>query len=392
MSAERTFSAGFLFCGLGAGARGSSTRAPVSKARARFREPGRDRQAIRWPAGLSEAQRRRRLCADLAKLTPPLLRDAWGDGHRRRVPLASLQRLLRSAVQEERRERRSTSAENRLVCRGCPDLRDMARPPTLIVLENVRASAPVVAPAPGEGAPVGLPGTDTSSTRRPTLWARSEAWRIADLVGRTARGRASSARAARCRAEVRCCARPPISPQSWVASWKRIRTRQATGAPSQERRTTGADARTFSSTMRVRRPRHVSQIRNIPLQDQPVQRLVTSLLRRSSWTADRRSLCREARGTRASGASSPRHRAGARRQLGEIGTERGAAAELLESSQASDRCRSRQVPESRLVLSETGARVDEPATPAPRPQNRIQPRMYVSALIVFPALVDVWRE
>jgi len=139
MSAERTFSAGFLFCGLGAGARGFiDASARLGKHEARFRNLGgidNDPLACEDFEKLSGGAA---LCADLAKLTPPLLRDAWGDEAPDAVFLSPPCKGFSGLLSKKSAEKEKYQALNRLVLQGMFLICETwARPPTLIVLENV---------------------------------------------------------------------------------------------------------------------------------------------------------------------------------------------------------------------------------------------------------------
>ena len=135
----RTFSAGFLFCGLGAGARGFlDATAHFGGSSARFRSVGGvdvDRDACRDFERLTGSPA---LCADVHALQPAELRAAWGERRPDAVflspPCKGFSRLLSKAASEREEYQRL----NRLVTRGLFVLCSAwDEPPPLLVLENV---------------------------------------------------------------------------------------------------------------------------------------------------------------------------------------------------------------------------------------------------------------
>lgn len=140
MDAPRTFRAGFLFAGLGAGARGFlAARAHLGDAAARFVSVG----GIDVDAEACSDFRRltgsAALEADVATITPAALRAAWGDTAPDCVflspPCKGFSRLLgraQAAGETYQRLNRLVLQGVFLLCEAWPDA-----PPPTIVLENV---------------------------------------------------------------------------------------------------------------------------------------------------------------------------------------------------------------------------------------------------------------
>lgn len=139
---SRTFTAGFLFCGLGAGARGFlEARASLAEHAARFVSVGGidlDQEAC---ADFETLTGSRATVADVATMTPAELRAAWGERAPDCVfsspPCKGFSRLLSTAASTAPKYQ----ALNRLVLQGIwllletwPDA-----PPATIVIENVPA-------------------------------------------------------------------------------------------------------------------------------------------------------------------------------------------------------------------------------------------------------------
>lgn len=136
---ERTFTAGFLFCGLGAGARGFlEARAQLGDAGARFRSVGgvdNDRLACQDFERLTGS---RATCADLATMVPAELRAVWGETAPDVVfsspPCKGYSGLLSAKAAESDHYQQL----NRLVLQGLwLLLESWPTPPALIVIENV---------------------------------------------------------------------------------------------------------------------------------------------------------------------------------------------------------------------------------------------------------------
>ncbi len=139
VSAERTFRAGFLFCGLGAGARGFlEARAHLGPDAARFVNVGgidNDPDACADFARLAGATA---VCADVGQMTPAALRTAWGDRAPDCVFLSPPCKGFSGLLSAERAQKPEYQALNLLVLQGIFLLVETwPVPPATIVLENV---------------------------------------------------------------------------------------------------------------------------------------------------------------------------------------------------------------------------------------------------------------
>lgn len=140
MSGPRTFKAGFLFCGLGAGARGFlEARARLGEDGARFESVGGidiDREAL---ADFEKLAAGGTTCADVATMTPAELRAAWGESAPDCVFLSPPCKGFSGLLSAASAEKPEYQALNRLVFQGvfllCETWGDEA--PSTIVIENV---------------------------------------------------------------------------------------------------------------------------------------------------------------------------------------------------------------------------------------------------------------
>lgn len=134
-----TFTAGFLFCGLGAGARGFlDATASLRGHEAGFRSLGgidNDAQACTDFAALTGSPA---TCADLARMTPEELRGAWGDRAPDAIFLSPPCKGMSALLSKKNAAAEKYQALNRLVLQGlflaCETWQE---PPATIVLENV---------------------------------------------------------------------------------------------------------------------------------------------------------------------------------------------------------------------------------------------------------------
>jgi site-specific DNA-cytosine methylase len=136
---QHEFTAGFLFCGLGAGARGFVEAASrLGKDEAKFRNLG---GIDNDPLSCEDFEKLTggpSLCADLSKVTPRQLRKAWGKESPDAVFLSPPCKGFSGLLSKKSAEQEKYQALNRLVLQGmflvCESWK---RPPALLVLENV---------------------------------------------------------------------------------------------------------------------------------------------------------------------------------------------------------------------------------------------------------------
>jgi site-specific DNA-cytosine methylase len=138
--AEREFTAGFLFAGLGAGARGFlEARARLGADAGRFINLGgidNDPLACRDFTTLTGGGRA--LCADLGTMTPAELRREWGDRSPDCVFLSPPCKGFSGLLSTKQSKTPKYEALNRLVLQGIFLVGEAwDRPPALLVLENV---------------------------------------------------------------------------------------------------------------------------------------------------------------------------------------------------------------------------------------------------------------
>lgn len=137
---ERTFTVGFLFCGLGAGARGFlQARVNLGDDRARFRSLGGVDNDADACADFEQLTGSRAVCADVATMTPADLRAAWGETVPDCVFLSPPCKGFSGLLSAESAAKEQYQRLNQLVHQGIFLLCETwpEGPPATIVLENV---------------------------------------------------------------------------------------------------------------------------------------------------------------------------------------------------------------------------------------------------------------
>lgn len=136
---ERTFTAGFLFCGLGAGALGFiEASAKLGIHGARFRSMGGVDNCPDACADFETITGSPATCADLSRMTPEELRAAWGGERPDCIFLSPPCKGFSGLLSGKSAEAPKYQALNRLVLQGLfLACETWASPPPLLVIENV---------------------------------------------------------------------------------------------------------------------------------------------------------------------------------------------------------------------------------------------------------------